>query len=436
MKSAFFCGAASAVLASGLVLGGCSSDNGDPDASEDTSVDAPTEVTPDTDGDVSPEVVEDAVEDPTEDVAPDRGPDVGPPPFVGPRRITGGIDLRALERRGVELADLDFSGTTHLSVGFATVAADGTCAFGSDGDADAIRSLIVDGGPAVAISVGGFGMGSEHFSAVASTDETRERFASTCAALVASVGAGGLDVSWETPVLGGIYGPGGDDDWPNYVELLRATRAGLDDAAPEGEHYELSFFGPGDLLVVPPESLREAVDIVDSAATLSFDFAGTWQLTTGFASSLFAPFGYSVDLVVSAWRETGADVSKLSIGVPLYGWAWADVSSRDDGLEQVASGPAPGTFEAEPGLWAYDDLEPIPTGFERFFDDERQVPWLYSNTQQIFVSYEDRVSMQAKADFVVAQGLRGVVGWDMSLDRGGALLPVAATVFEAAASED
>jgi chitinase len=180
-------------------------------------------------------------------------------------------------------------------------------------------------------------------------------------------------------------------------------------------------------------SLQQAVEIVDTAATLSFDFIGSWDLSsTGFAASLFAPSGYSVDLVVGAWRDTGADVSKLQIGMPLYGWGWQGVSSIDDGLFQPPGGPADGG-DVVAGRYAYDDLDPLPTGYTRFYDSERSAPWLYSPTDEVFITYEDRVSAAAKAQYVIDQGLAGVMGWEISYDRRGVLLGTVVRTFQLAA---
>ena len=243
------------------------------------------------------------------------------------------------------------------------------------------------------------------------------------------MGAAGLDVYWWNT---GAWGENPETQWPNYVELLRSARAALD-AESTDPRLELSFFGPGDLGVVPAEALAEAVSIVDIAATISFDFIGSWDLSsTGFAASLFAPSGYSVDLVVGAWRATGADVSKLQIGMALYGWGWQGVSSIDNGLFQVPGGSADGG-DVVPGRFAYDDLDPIPTGFSRFYDSERRAPWLYSPTAEVFITYEDRVSAAANAEYVIDQGLAGVMGTEISYDRRGVLLGTVVRTFQRAA---
>jgi chitinase len=50
------------------------------------------------------------------------------------------------------------------------------------------------------------------------------------------------------------------------------------------------------------------------------------------------------------------------------------------------------------------------------------VPYLYSQEKQIFVSYEDPESINAKCQYVLTHKLGGVMFWDYSSDPSGTLL--------------
>jgi hypothetical protein len=49
------------------------------------------------------------------------------------------------------------------------------------------------------------------------------------------------------------------------------------------------------------------------------------------------------------------------------------------------------------------------------------VPWLYNSTAGIFISYDDPQSLAAKTAYVEAQGLGGVMAWELSQDDGSLL---------------
>jgi len=61
-------------------------------------------------------------------------------------------------------------------------------------------------------------------------------------------------------------------------------------------------------------------------------------------------------------------------------------------------------------------------GFTRYWDPIALVPYLYSQEKQIFVSYEDPKSLDAKCEYVLKHRLGGVMFWDYSGDPSGTLL--------------
>ena len=58
------------------------------------------------------------------------------------------------------------------------------------------------------------------------------------------------------------------------------------------------------------------------------------------------------------------------------------------------------------------------------WDDTAKVPTAYSGTQQVLISYDDIQSIEAKLDYVDAQGLRGVMSWELSADGGALSAPI------------
>ena len=62
-------------------------------------------------------------------------------------------------------------------------------------------------------------------------------------------------------------------------------------------------------------------------------------------------------------------------------------------------------------------------GFQRHWDAQARVPWLYHPEKQIWITYDDAQSIGAKAEYVRKEALGGIMIWELSGDDG-TLLPV------------
>ena len=54
--------------------------------------------------------------------------------------------------------------------------------------------------------------------------------------------------------------------------------------------------------------------------------------------------------------------------------------------------------------------------YTRFYNSTLVAPWLWNNTKKVFLSTEDEQSLGAKADYVVNQGLGGIMIWELAGD--------------------
>ncbi len=61
-------------------------------------------------------------------------------------------------------------------------------------------------------------------------------------------------------------------------------------------------------------------------------------------------------------------------------------------------------------------------GYVRYRDAIAQAPWLWNAGTRSFISYDDPRSIAAKAAFVKAHHLGGIMYWEQSLDPGDELL--------------
>ncbi len=129
----------------------------------------------------------------------------------------------------------------------------------------------------------------------------------------------------------------------------------------------------------------------------------------------------NADAAVHAYLAAGVPAGKVLIGVPFYGRGWKGVKDANHGLYQ-ADGGAAADSKAPKGTWQdgailYGPLEKYYlNSYSRYWQDETKEPWLYSPTAGIMITYEDPQSLGAKADYVVANQLGGIMVWHVSAD--------------------
>jgi chitinase len=142
---------------------------------------------------------------------------------------------------------------------------------------------------------------------------------------------------------------------------------------------------------------------------------------TGHHAPLFTnpadPKKISADRSVQEYEQAGVPAAKIVLGVPFYGHVWGEVDDVDHGLYRPGV-QIPNTFAHYGNI--IDSM--ISNGFTRYWDGIAAVPYLYSAEKKIFVSYEDPESLALKCKYVLDHKLAGIMFWEYSADRNGALL--------------
>jgi chitinase len=278
----------------------------------------------------------------------------------------------------------------------------------------------------VAISVGGWGAGG--FSEAASSEAARRAFADSAAGLVASRDADGLDVDWEYPGHGESGIRSTPLDRAHFTLLLRAVRAALDRAGAAagragGHRYTLSI-AAADGPFVSGVDISAVSRYLDWFNLMTYDFVNSQTpLTghhTGLGASLIAPAdARTTERAVRQFRNAGVRPDKLVIGAAFYGRDFADVRTDQQGLYQHY-----GRYQGE-HPWPELKRDYIDKGgYVRYWDPQAQAPWLWNAEARRFISYDDPQSLAAKAAYVKAMHLGGIMYWEQSLDPSGELLEV------------
>lgn len=270
----------------------------------------------------------------------------------------------------------------------------------------------------VEISIGGWGAGG--FSEAAATAAGRHAFAESAARMIVANHADGLDIDWEYPghhESGIVSSP---DDRADFTLLLKAVRASLDRAgARHGrtgkDHYTLSI-AVADGPFVSGIDLAGASRYVDWFNLMTYDFCNAMTPDTchhtGLHASKLAPAdARSTGRAVHQFLAAGVPAHKLVIGVAFYGREFDGVNPADAGLYQP--------YEKFIRMIPWPNLKTDfigKAGFVRHWDAQAEAPWLWNPHTRTFITYDDPESIAAKAAFVKAQHLGGIMYWEQSLD--------------------
>ncbi|EAA36073.3 glycoside hydrolase family 18 protein [Neurospora crassa] len=264
----------------------------------------------------------------------------------------------------------------------------------------------------VLLSIGGWTY-SPKFPPVAATEEGRRRFASSAVKLVQDWGFDGLDIDWEYPTNA--------REAQDFVLLLRACRQALDDYARQyapGYHFLITIAAPAGPQHYGVMDLPGMNPYIDSWHLMAYDYAGSWDSTTGHQANLLpSPKNllttrFNTDQAVRDFVRRGIPANKIVLGLPLYGRSFEGT----DGLGKPYSGIGAGTLE--PGTWVYRDL-PRP-GAKEEYDNLAKATYSYDALSRELITYDNVLSALVKTKYIFLRGLGGAVFWEASGDKTGA----------------
>ncbi|HEY0760328.1 MAG TPA: glycoside hydrolase family 18 protein [Acidisarcina sp.] len=213
----------------------------------------------------------------------------------------------------------------------------------------------------------------------------------------------GIDVDWEYPQQA---------DAANYLALLTEMRQQMDALRPG---LTLSVAMGHSPRMYDGTDIAAVAHVVDEVGLMTYDFTGPWSHNTGFIAPLYKTaqrWGGSVDGSVSDYLAAGVPASKLLVGLPFYGYGWQQVPDTDNGLAQ----------EGEPihGDRPYNYIETLAADSSVYRDPASSAPWLFDG--DVFWTYEDPTSIQAKGQYAIDHKLGGMMIWELSGDNPSALL--------------
>ncbi|XP_056647609.1 acidic mammalian chitinase-like [Diorhabda sublineata] len=269
----------------------------------------------------------------------------------------------------------------------------------------------------VLVAIGGWNEGSVKYSTVAASSELRSAFIESALSYCQENNFDGFDVDWEYPCDRG----GTSADKENFVTLLEelttvfkannlvvtvAVRAAATGVA-------LSYDVPG---------ISQYVDLIH---VMTYDFHGSYDGVTGHNAPLYASsidttssaLELNVDAAITNWINQGANASKITLGIPLYGRSFTLSSTDDVALGATTSGAGTaGPYTQEAGYLGYNEIieKQLAGGWTIVWDDEQEVPHMYQGDQ--WVGYDNEASVKLKVQYAISKGLAGVMVWSIETD--------------------
>ncbi len=259
----------------------------------------------------------------------------------------------------------------------------------------------------VLLSLGGWG-GCKTCADVFATDKGRKEFAQSVLQLNQFFKTDGIDIDWEYPVVEGYPGHKfGPEDKQNFTALILELRKTL------GSEYEISFAAGGF-----QKFLEEAVDwkavtpAVDRINMMTYDLVNGNSTVTGHHTPLYsnADQKESTDNAIKYLIRMGVPANKLVIGAGFYGRIWENVEPTRDGLYQS------GKFKRGLDFEEFGSELTAAKGWKTFWDNTANAPYAYNSGQKLFITYDDRKSMDLKTKYTIDNKLNGIMFWEINND--------------------
>lgn len=257
----------------------------------------------------------------------------------------------------------------------------------------------------VLLSLGGWG-GCETCSDVFNTSVGRKEFAESVKDLLIMYDADGIDMDWEYPGIEGFPGhtwrPEGKQNFTLLIEEMRKTL---------GPDYEISFAAGGftDFLKNSIE-WDKVMPLIQRVNIMSYDLVNGYATITGHHTPLYSNSNQilSLDYAVNYLDSIGVPRSKMIAGAAFYSRIWENVPPDNNGLYQS------GIFKEAINFRDFNNY--LSDGFIEYWDSTSNAPYRYNAQDSLFATFDNPRSATLKTNYIMEQGLGGIMFWELTCD--------------------
>jgi chitinase len=290
----------------------------------------------------------------------------------------------------------------------------------------------------VIVSLGG-GRGCKTCSDAFATVQGREEFARSMTEFHKYFGTDGLDLDWEFPTIEHFVGQKySTADKTNFTELVSAIRkfnpgkelsfaagahAGIFEEVVEWDKV-MKMMDYVNIMTYDIGSYQNRPDLPQYRhLALGEDAKITYHHTALYSTpdqlhaipGKYAQFKTpgqerSVDWCVKYLLKMGIPANKIIVGAAFYGRVYEGVDYLNDGLYM------PGTYKGGVSFKNFQTELSPDSGYVYHWDDKAQAPWVYNKEKKIFVTFDDKKSVELKTKYVVDNKLGGIMFWQLGND--------------------
>lgn len=259
----------------------------------------------------------------------------------------------------------------------------------------------------VMVALGGWG-GCETCSDVFSTEKGRQEFALSVKEILVRYQVDGIDIDWESPVLGGFKDhKASPADKQNFTALILTLRKTL--LKKQEICFDANSFKEFIDQAIEWDKVMPHVDFVN---LMTYGLPADKRGHTGHHTALYSsPYQQeSIDKAITYFDSLNVPLNKLIIGAAFYSFVVKEVDSVNNGLGQR------GKFKANVNYNKLVEEYTEKQGYTYFWDSITQAPFLYNSTLKEFVTFDDKRSVAAKTKFALDKQLGGIMFWRLNGD--------------------
>jgi len=327
---------------------------------------------------------------------------------------------------------------SHIIFSFSTII-DGEMKFKNPRTGQKLQQLVAQrkNHPHLKVMIACGGWGADGFSDMALSKASRDKFIKSAVAFNKKYELDGLDIDWEYPSISGAGTKARPEDKENFTLLMKELREALHTLERD---QVLTFASAGWKRYYENVELEKVMQYVNFMNVMTYDQVGGNAPYTGHHTALgriedkdvqgtpawnyvekrragknkgAANYGpRSVEKIIDFCIEQGVKPEQLVIGAAFYGRAWKGVPSENNGLYQPNTG-------AHIGWSGYGQIRKefeTDKNYERYWDPAAKAPYLYSAKDNIFISYDDTVSVRLKTEYAIKKKLGGIMFWQLGND--------------------
>jgi len=256
---------------------------------------------------------------------------------------------------------------------------------------------------------------SSEWSDIVSSPARIDAFADNIVTMINTYGFDGVDIDWETP---------NPSEAESFTEMMRVIYTKV--KANNPNHLVTAAIAGG-MWQPPRYDLTNSAQYLDYINMMTYGMVsnnGYYQnalsKSTSYAKAEFLAgktlSSCSIEESIEIYHSYGVPNSKIIVGVAFYGIM--QTRSYDSNSQTWSSWQ----FSGSVSYSHISDIYLNDSNYKYYYDRNAGVPYIISNDGTVFISYDNPRSIAEKSEYIIDNGLAGMMYWENGLDSTGTLL--------------